>query len=550
MTINSYRLMHLFAKLGLLAALVAGCSAAAVAQTLSVTFPDYVKGPTGVGDINLLTPKSQSAAPDLKNYVATYNAFDTDPGKQAISFGFDINESANGTEKAETQAVAVEYAWLEVTDSSGTRNFGKAPSGTAVVAGSNFFTETQATLAANGSTSRSVYYTLLGKSGSSQITGSITDISRFDSTLKIIFPAGVSLSGTITKAILHVRFLNVNVGLGDPEAFYDFTGGFEDIALLVNTDSQLLDTSAEILTPRDSAPVVELSTEGQNTVSDFNATNDPAISGIADISTSGFNSLLWIQKPGAGAFNLVAYEDLYPSRGDYDFNDAIVGYNYSLGVNGSGQVEKIAATAYLLARGAQYSHDWTLRLPLKTGNSLAGSAVTNVQCQVERSADQATPGAVSASGCSVSNDASALVWKALPDTRGLFPGTDGGSTLIDSPVNTYTGPTLRGPKASMTADLTSPIELNKFDSDDTILFVLDTARTINLNTKDNANFPFAMVMPTQWRWPQERVEIGTAYPSFLSFISSLGTTNLQWYNSPQDASVSPPSSWTVTSWAW
>ena len=544
-----FSLLKLLAKTAILASLALGSSFPAFAQT-SVTFPDYVKGPSGIGDINLLTPKSQTAAPDLNSYLSSYNAFATNPGMQAISFGFDINESANGTEKSETQAVAVEYAWLEVTDSNGTRNFGKAPAGTSVITDSKFFTETQATLAPKGTTSRSVYYTLLGKSGSSQITGTITDINRFDSTLKIVIPAGVTFTGTVSKAVLHIRFLDVNIGLGDPETFYDFTGGFEDIALLVNSDSQLLDTTAEVLEPRNAAPVVELSAEGQNTVSDFNANNDPSISGIADLSTTGFNSLLWIQKPGAGAFNLVAYEDLYPSRGDYDFNDAIVGYNYSFGVNGSGQVEKISATAYLLARGAQYSHDWSLRLPLKVGNSLAGGVVTNAQCQVEKSADQATPGLVIASACLVTNDTGAVVWKALPDTRGLFPGTDGGSAISDAPVNTYTGPTLRGPKASMTAEFMPPIDLNKFAADDPILYVRDSGQSINLGTKDTANFPFAMVMPTQWRWPQERVEIGTAYPSFLSFISSLGTTNLQWYNAPQDASVSPPSSWTVTSWAW
>lgn len=549
---NTLLARSLFRAAALLCLTVAAQSNALAQTATLVTFSDYVKGPSGIGDINLLLPKSQAQAPNLNSYIALYNAFDTSIGKRAISFGVDINESANGTEKAETQAVAVQYAWLEVTDSSGTRNFGKAPAGTAVVTESSFYTETQALLAAKGSTSRALYPTLLGKSGSSLITGgSITNLGIFDSTLKVVIPNLITFTN-VTKAVLHIRFLDTNVGLGDPEAFYDFTGGFEDIGLLTSGDSHLIDTTADVLTPRALAPTVELSSDGQNTIAAYN----DDLSNTVKLDTTGFNSLLWIQKPAAGAFNLVAYEDLYPSRGDYDFNDAIIAYNYALGVNGSGEVEQISGTAYLLARGAQYSHDWSLRLPV---SGISDNAIGAKTCTVERSADQNVPGIVSSSGCELTGNSSGITWKAFPDTRLLFPGTDGKNPTSDSPVNTYVGATfatglvMRGPKATMNMTLPTFTALNKFGADDLVLFVKDTGETINLLTQDNLNFPFAMVMPTQWKWPQERIEIGSAYPTFLNFISSGGTNNLQWYNAPDAAKVVPSTGqgdWTVNQWAW
>lgn len=112
---------------------------------------------------------------------------------------------------------------------------------------------------------------------------------------------------------------------------------------------------------------------------------------------------------------------------------------------------------------------------------------------------------------------------------------------------------MRGPKATMNMTLSTPTELNKFGADDLVLFVKDTGETISLLTKDSLNFPFAMVMPTQWKWPQERIEIGSAYPTFLNFINSGGANNLQWYNSPDDSKVIPGTGQvdgTVNQWAW
>ena len=91
----------------------------------------------------------------------------------------------------------------------------------------------------------------------------------------------------------------IDVSLGDPEAFYDFSNGYEDIAIVTAEDAGYLDelepgiVGAPLVLPEDTV-----------------ATQDGG--------TAYYPSLT--------AYYIAAYEDMFPYRGDYDFNDLVVGY--------------------------------------------------------------------------------------------------------------------------------------------------------------------------------------------------------------------------------
>ncbi len=275
-------------------------SGAAFTQALSsVRLTDTVD--KGVGDVNLL--KNVSAAA-LEGYRAANGG--------RLVFGVDVNEAANGTEKAASQGVTVADAWLELRMADGsTRIYGHAGA---------FWTEAQALLAPAGQTVRAPYYTLLGESGSSRITANGRIQSVFDSTLKIAVPDDI---GGVLAATLHVRFLDPNTKLGEPEAFYDFTAGFEDLALLSPQDALYIDTVLPAETTfRSEAPAMELSPQGEETQASLQP--PPPEPGV----------LTWVQQPAAGSYEIAAYEDLFPGRGDFDFNDLVVAYRYQLGLNG------------------------------------------------------------------------------------------------------------------------------------------------------------------------------------------------------------------------
>lgn len=150
-----------------------------------------------------------------------------------LLLGVDVNEDAAGNESNKSQGIAIKNVQLLITTNKGSFSF------------SDIFTNTTALLTEAGSTTAKTYNTLFGQGGSSQITGSTTgfDLSKFDDVLEV---RDVAVAGTITSAKLVVNFLETGSGkgAGANESFFDFSGGFEDFALLAPKDAQILEAAA------------------------------------------------------------------------------------------------------------------------------------------------------------------------------------------------------------------------------------------------------------------------------------------------------------------
>ena len=488
------------------AAILLGISALSQSAPTSQKLTDTIK--QGTGTIDLLKDVN---APMLE-------AFRADNGGKLV-FAVDVNENASGLETARSQGVAVKSVALVVTFANGTKTY------------SQFSTETQALIAEAGSKTRQPFYTLLGDAGSNEITPRRIDSQAFDSTIKIVVADNLS---TATAAVLTVQLLNTDPRLGDPENFYDYSGGFEDLAIVTKASADYLDRVLPIpqnSTFRSEAPAVELSPEGQITQSTLlasaTATTTPTATQIVAASTP----LSWIQRPGASSYNIVAYEDLYPNRGDYDFNDAVVAYRYQLGVNSSGQVEQIQGEAYLVARGSNYTHNWTLEIPVPPGTSLASTS----NCSTVDSARTTAP-------CAITLMGGALSWQAFSGTRILLPP---GS---QAQRNTMPGESpIQGPKSTFLISFTTPVALANIGVDDPWLHVIDTGKDIHTNARDANGFPFAMNIPSDWQVPNEGVDLGLAYPSFSTFVTSSGGQSADWYLKPNSGRIQ---NWKVQDWAW
>ena len=291
----------------------------------SVQLTDVIKS-SGTGNINFFKDVSAEQLEQLR--------LDNDG---SIVIGVDVNESASGTEKAATQAVTLGALTLTVTFSDNTQKVYDLASGCCT-------TETQALVAEDPDTLRLPRYTLLGESGSSRITANNAIQGAFDSTIKIavndtLFDPAQGIEAT--AVIANISWLDTNTALGDPEAFYDYTNGFEDLALLNAVDTTFIDDYGA---GQDEAVAVIL-------------TNPPEVVDPQAVVT-------WNYFPSASSYYLVGYEDLYPKKGDYDFNDLTVAYQVRYGLNSDSEVVTIRGTAYLITRGAGFNHDWRLKIPL------------------------------------------------------------------------------------------------------------------------------------------------------------------------------------------
>lgn len=64
--------------------------------------------------------------------------------------------------------------------------------------------------------------------------------------------------------------------------------------------------------------------------------------------------------PAQDVYHTLAFEDNWPAKGDYDFNDLVIGYNYRIWVNGSGHVSGFDYDIQFRALGASFDNDFAV----------------------------------------------------------------------------------------------------------------------------------------------------------------------------------------------
>lgn len=165
----------------------------------------------GAGVVDLLKDVSAS---ELTSYLSSGSLY----------VGVDVNESSRAPESAMSQGVALKDVSLNLETSAGDFTF------------SNFFTNTSSMLTAAGSDVAEEFYTLFGRTGSAQINGG-------NLLMDDVFTVGdIAFEGTIQSAYLSIDFVDVIEPGGSNEQFFDFSAGFEDLALIDATNADAIDS--------------------------------------------------------------------------------------------------------------------------------------------------------------------------------------------------------------------------------------------------------------------------------------------------------------------
>jgi LruC domain-containing protein len=230
----------------------------------------------------------------------------------------------------------------------------------------------------------------------------------------------------------------------------------------------------------------------------------------------------------------MAFEDLYPERGDADYNDFIAGMEARIFYKGP-QVNRVEMTFKALARGAGYNHTFLLGLPIE------GTA--NISIKRYMNGDVTEPYEVE----ELTNVGGAdLRVEIFPSTKLVLPPQEGGHTntregsLYIEPAKTTVSITF------VNAKLLMPVPF------DPILRVEETGMEIHIpeitqdidadgdGLKDywevrEGIFPFGIVMYQEWLWPMEQVNISRIYPNFEYVYSSgiFRPIDPNWYQTPE-----------------
>lgn len=274
-------------------------------------------------------------------------------------------------------------------------------------------------------------------------------------------------------------------------------------------------------------------------------------------SSKAFNNF-YPKKNGTGT---LAFEDLWPTQGDYDFNDLVVDYNINQITNSQNKVVKLETEFTFRAAGAAYTNAFAFELPIApskvasvTGQYFAGSG--------DHSYIPASPWIyldLAANG--TENGQNKAVIFVVDDT----------ANFLGRMVNTVpNGDTTAPKKLKLSVTFTEPITLTTLGQPpynpflvSNIYAALQTAcdcqergveihlpgyaptnladsslfGTGNDNSNINSNrsyvsqgnLPWALHIPTSFDYPKELTQITQAHYYFGNWASSNGANTKDWY---------------------
>ncbi len=271
--------------------------------------------------------------------------------------------------------------------------------------------------------------------------------------------------------------------------------------------------------------------------------------GVPDISDDypndplrAFNNYFPVLSDGT-----LVFEDLWPAKGDYDFNDLVLGYRFLTVTNYLNEVVEINATFTVRANGAQLRNGFGFQLPgmnpaalahiNATGYNLSGGVVTlNGSNHLE--AGQSLP------TCIVFDD----TWSLMKG----FANTPLGSPFVTPvPIEYTISVTGGGPFTAadflvsswnpfLIINQTRGQELHLLNDPPTSLVntsyfgMYDDASNLLLSKyyRTAMNVPWALDFPVAFDYPGEKIPINQAYTKFIEWAESGGVLFTDWYTNP------------------
>lgn len=247
--------------------------------------------------------------------------------------------------------------------------------------------------------------------------------------------------------------------------------------------------------------------------------------------------------PAQGSTGTLAFEDLWPSTGDYDMNDMVVGYSFNQVTNGQNKVIQINATLILKAMGAGYHNGFGIQLPISpslissvTGTNLQGSYIS-----------------LNSNGTEAGQSKATVI--AFDDGFNLLPYPGNGTGVNTTPGMTYVPPdTLH-----LVINLTTPTLLSQVGVppyNPFLIVDMDRGREIHMINKpptdlanmayfgtgsDNSqasigryyvtqgNLPWAIDVSDNYEYPVEKSEITQLYLKFVPWVEASGQTYYDWF---------------------
>jgi LruC domain-containing protein len=283
--------------------------------------------------------------------------------------------------------------------------------------------------------------------------------------------------------------------------------------------------------------------------------------------------------PGASTWGTLGYEDLWPAKGDYDFNDLLVKHRSREILNSAGKVQKLQLTYRLDARGGLFHSGFAVQLAGIPLSNIASVTVTDPNAVTTTLtptlpanegyfASSPTAPALGGKGAHQSTDQFSAVLRLFDDAFDWLPNDASATGECAKFYNTAEGCAIR-PSKTFNVEITFITPIATFPSAPYNPFIFrtdDSQREVHLPNQqptswakaraqsnwlfgaldDNTNFsagytktfltannlPWALHIPYDWDHPKEAINIAVPFEGFLSWITSSGALNRDWYVTP------------------
>ncbi len=235
--------------------------------------------------------------------------------------------------------------------------------------------------------------------------------------------------------------------------------------------------------------------------------------------------------PGKDEFGTLAYEDLWPHKGDYDFNDLVVDYNVIEALDKDNKIVQIQLSLRIVGILASMHNGFGVQLGIapELVASVSGARHTKGYTKInsngtEKRQERAVIIAFEDAQehyNAASPDDSELIVISINLTRGVSR-----TELGFAPYNPFIMSNgERGREIHLPGyQATNLVHIPYFGSVDD-----DSVIGTNYMYKTNDDLPWAIHLPEKFSYPYDSVRINSAYKLFDAWVASDGFSHSDWY---------------------
>ena len=279
---------------------------------------------------------------------------------------------------------------------------------------------------------------------------------------------------------------------------------------------------------------------GFDSAAAFDADSDGVADG-SDVEPNNGDVATYNYPQGQGSYYTSVFEDLWPCKGDFDFNDLVTLYTFREGVSASSEVKELQFTLKIAAIGAANDNGFSLRV---MGNAtMNNESLDGVEYNRYYDSTNGTTvftftkfkAALSRVETSVINTVTSdFAEDDYLEISGKITSIDNGYDFFlttDSDTAQELHP-LSG-NVGTAAALTKPT-----DRMDTSLMntCWDTSNTTGTGYDHTGQYfldadgmAWGMIIPTPWAWPKEKNSIISTYTNLEDYVESNKASSTNWY---------------------